>query len=373
MGNYVLMNKNNAVATCSLTDNGIKIESIANQDLMPIGIVESNQKSVDEQITLWNGNRCIPFGRPNYKSLMEQFQIQQASDWIAKSYMCSLTDCYWFKPEGSDKAWEDVNFRENGFSSDLYKALFYGNSDTQINNLNSPDITTDGAEPKMWIEKGDGFYLLKHYSGSMPLTVCNEYIVSNLFNKLGIQCVEYCLVEVNGMVCCESKCFIDSNTEEFVTAEDLMKQYGYTMQNVDALMTRIGFEQEFSKMIIGDYLVGNVDRHSRNFGIIVDSDTKEIKRFAPLFDHGESYMCVDIDNLMYIVGETTFGQAINGVDVKYLREINDMQEKDVVDILNSIPYIDYDTKNEMFCELFRRMEHINELIIEKEIDHGRDY
>ena len=106
-----------------------------------------------------------------------------------------------------------------------------------INNFNSPDIVTDGAEPKMWIEKSDGFYLLKHHSDEKPTTVCNEYIASKIFEKLGVDYVDYQIVEYDGKVCCESKCFVDLNEEEFVPAADLMKHYGYTLKNIDQLMT----------------------------------------------------------------------------------------------------------------------------------------
>jgi hypothetical protein len=37
-----------------------------------------------------------------------------------------------------------------------------------------------------------------------------------------------------------------------------------------------------------DYLVKNCDRHFGNIGVIIDPDTMQIKRLAPLFDHGFS-------------------------------------------------------------------------------------
>jgi hypothetical protein len=374
MNDYILMHKNDQVAIVELNNNGIKVNDISRQDLMPFGVVETDNCDIHEQLTAWNGNRCIPIGRPNYKSITEKYNINKTTDWIAKSYMCSLTDCYWFKSSDSIATWEDVNFHQNGFSSNLYRALFFNDDGTIINNFNSPDITTDGAEPKMWAEKDDGFYLLKHSIGKKPITVCKEYIASKLFEKLGVNCVDYKIAQVDDFICCESKCFVESDNEEFVTADDLMRDYGYTMQNVGDLMYKLGFEKEFNEMIVCDYLSGNSDRHSRNFGVLIDSDTRQIKSFAPLFDHGETYMFENIDSLDYYVGETTFGKAIETVSSKYLSIVGNINEADVANILNSVPYMYQSTRDEMFNEFFRRVDHINNLILKQEIDgHGRSF
>lgn len=372
MNDYILMHKNKEVAQVKLSDRGIKVTGVLKSDFMPIGMSNNQDKTIDEQMNVWNGNRCIPLGRPNYQSFMKEMNIEQASDWIAKSYMCALTDCYWFKPADSNVTWKDVNFRDNGFSSNLYKHLFYGQNNEAINTLNSPDITTDGAEPKMWVERNSDFYLLKHYSSAMPNTVCNEFLISKIFSKLDIDCVDYNLIEIDGKICCESKCFITSNNEEFITAEDLMKHYGFTMRDVGKLMCNLGFEKEFNKMVLGDYLSGNVDRHSRNFGILIDSDTRNIKQFAPLFDHGESYIYANMDNMMYIVGETTFGKAIENVDVDVLKLIDNVDEKDITEILDQIPYISFEDKCEIFDEFFRRADHIHDIIREKELEYEQD-
>lgn len=37
-------------------------------------------------------------------------------------------------------------------------------------------------------------------------------------------------------------------------------------------------------MVVLDYITMNVDRHSGNFGCLIDNNTLEIKRMAPIFD-----------------------------------------------------------------------------------------
>ena len=51
-----------------------------------------------------------------------------------------------------------------------------------------------------------------------------------------------------------------------------------------------GFQKEIDNMIGFDYLIRNIDRHEKNFGIIRHPDSLEIKSFAPIFDNGTSLL-----------------------------------------------------------------------------------
>jgi hypothetical protein len=53
------------------------------------------------------------------------------------------------------------------------------------------------------------------------------------------------------------------------------------------------------EMIAIDYLIGNTDRHTGNFGIIRDADTLQWLKIAPIFDSGNSlfYNERDADNI----------------------------------------------------------------------------
>lgn len=258
MKNYLLMHKNDVVAIINIQPNGLHLNKMINSNLMPIGIMNLSVHA-DYNLTSWNDKRCIPSGRPNYKSLTNTVGIGDQQDWIARSHMCSLTDCYWFKDEGDSTTWEDVNFHKNGFSSNLYRVLFYSDFGTRINNLNSPDITTDGCLPKMWIERDGAFYLVKDSQGQRPMESYCEWFASKLFQKIGVDCVDYNIEMFNNRDCCVSKCFIQSDSEEFVPMHDLLMEYDCTMKNVVKLMRELGFEDEIEKMIVCDYLIGNTD------------------------------------------------------------------------------------------------------------------
>ena len=44
-------------------------------------------------------------------------------------------------------------------------------------------------------------------------------------------------------------------------------------------------------MLVVDYLMANFDRHWNNFGVLIDSESREWLRAAPVFDTGEALWC----------------------------------------------------------------------------------
>ena len=63
----------------------------------------------------------------------------------------SLTDCYWFRPDGMESlTWKDVNYHDNGFSEDLAAVMIHG-ADGPVVDFRLPDLTTDGALQKGWV------------------------------------------------------------------------------------------------------------------------------------------------------------------------------------------------------------------------------
>ena len=71
-------------------------------------------------------------------------------------------------------------------------------------------------------------------------------------------------------------------------------------QLVKAVYMRFGvseeaFDYEMSRMLKLDFLMMNIDRHLKNFGVLVNYDTKDVM-IAPIFDNGLS-LGVGIDNV----------------------------------------------------------------------------
>ena len=49
--------------------------------------------------------------------------------------------------------------------------------------------------------------------------------------------------------------------------------------------------ENVKQMFILDYLIMNIDRHMKNFGVIRNVDTLEWISTTPIFDNGESMQC----------------------------------------------------------------------------------
>lgn len=75
-------------------------------------------------------------------------------------------------------------------------------------------------------------------------------------------------------------------TERFQLVKDVYMRFGVSEE---------AFDYEMSRMLKLDFLMMNIDRHLKNFGVLVNYDTKCVM-IAPIFDNGLS-LGVGIDNV----------------------------------------------------------------------------
>ena len=356
MNKFLLMHKDREIALVELTANGtLYAPQIINPFYLPYGAKNSNNCDIHNLLTLWLEYRCSLSGRSNYFEIWDKLGISSHAEMIQFSHMCSVTDCYWFKLIDENIQWEDVSFHRNGFSSNLNDRLFYGR-DVVINNYNSPDITTDGALPKTWRRESDGkFALLKGYDKS-SIESCYEVIADAVFTELGIDHVPYRLDISEGIVSSACDCIIESDAEELVPAENLMRDYDCVGQpNFLPILRDMGFDNEINMMILGDCVIGNLDRHARNYGVIIDSETQQIKRFSPLFDQGGCYLSSNHGFLVYPPTGVTFNKTIPLLSKRILRKVEDIDMKKIADVIMELPLED-GHKNDIVDCLIRRIE-----------------
>lgn len=377
MNKFVFMHKNTPVANISIQkdENGngyLHVESIINRNELPYGLKNENLERMSISMTWWNNSRCIPMGRPNYDKLLDSLGVANTSEIVPYSYMCSLTDCYWFKQSGSHISWEDVNFRDNGFASNLYKHLFYNYSGEPVNNLNSPDITTDGAIPKMWIEKDGEFYLVKSSLGKVPMDVYNEIIANEILKQMEIPHVEYFIGEFDNIKASVCPCFIKSDTYEFVQAENLVSDGYYNTPN-DYLnaMREFGFKSDIDAMILIDMIIGNVDRHARNYGQIIDTNTQGIICAAPIFDNGGCDLLHDVSRTKYKPTGLTFAETLKTLSEETLSLSNKIDLECLGKFIDSFQ-IDEQNKIRIKENLNNRISHIIELSRGIDYDFDRE-
>jgi hypothetical protein len=152
--NYELMHKNKEVAvlTLDIADGQIFVSDftvIADQEHLPVGILFSSDSGDMNRVRMqrWLTQRGIPKGRLGHRGKLgflyyvQDFILPHPDIFLLDSMGLSLSDTYWLRPTGTDIAWKDVNFFENGFSEDLGDVLLGKRKYVKKRKYVSPDAT----------------------------------------------------------------------------------------------------------------------------------------------------------------------------------------------------------------------------------------
>ena len=171
------------------------------------------------------------------------------------------------------------------------KITLNGDDTVTIENWNIPELTTNGVLPKRWFQGKNGeFYLLKAGTPPDHKEVYNEAFAAQVASLFEMDVVPYAIYHDNDTNQDYSVCpsFIHNDNEEFVTLEQIRISLGGSHQMALDWLYENGFGEAVDLMRGFDYLIKNRDRHFGNIGVIIDPNTMQIKRLAPLFDHGFS-------------------------------------------------------------------------------------
>ncbi len=286
---YTLMNRNHAVFDF-VYDDGRKRVSIERvregAAWAPLGAGLAGRKPNGEDFAAWLRRRYMPPLRPEAARLMRAAGVSSTDALMFGSLGLNLSDQYWFKLEGVDLDWHDVNFFENGYER------------TADGPFRTPDSSTPGALEKRW-ERIDGIdCLIKGSSGSDEREPYNEVLATRLFRRLleEGEYVPYEMVERDGRTCSSCPTFVTAQTE-FVPAADVAVGAGITegrdfYRGYAAFCEGKGIEDVrtgLSKMIVCDHVMANFDRHRGNFGLVRTVETLDGWRMAPLFDNGAGF------------------------------------------------------------------------------------
>ena len=237
----------------------------------------------------WCEARILPLDREYAKNILNYFGFtQETSDAerakIGIATRClSLNDCYWLKNENEKLTWKDVNLFTNSLQDVVFEIALFGKTPTVTNSeLIPPDVSTDGQAAKAWLRAGDGFYLLK---GDKNDSVTKETEASQILTKLGIWNAGYIKSEFKGEPVSKCKCFTDENTN-FVRAKWFAI---WCMNHDESIADYIALNQEqFDRMNLADFLVGNMDEHSMNWGFLYDNNMN-ILSLNPLMDYDHAF------------------------------------------------------------------------------------
>ena len=142
------------------------------------------------------------------------------------------------------------------------------------------------------------------YSSQIARIICRdavEYSVEKYHNKIASKCKLF-TSEQEGYVP------ITKFFGKLVSVKEILEKFEHH-----------GCEDDFRRMIVLDALILNTDRHMGNYGFMVDNDTMQIKRMAPMFDHNKALLPYaeqeDFENLdLYLASRPTqIGEDFNEI------------------------------------------------------------
>lgn len=226
-------------------------------------------------------------------------------DYIDVSLGLSLNDSFWIIPADKEYKWSEYNLYDNKFDEALKLVTFKGESYKITGLTTSPEYTTNGMLKKCWHRENNKIYLLKgstpQYANGGKDSFC-EYYMSQIAKILGLDCVEYDLKEFHNEIVSSCKLFTSEKegycpVYYFMDKKSLDKNKGELIEVVEKIFTK----DKLDDILFFDALIYNADRHLSNFGMIINNDTLEILRPAPIFDNGFSMinylMESELDNI----------------------------------------------------------------------------
>ena len=278
----------------------------------PLMATDPSGNITRDRLSSWFKNRGIPDFRPDAADRLRAVGYPSAASLMASGFGASLSDQYWIRPAGSASTWRDVNCFENDFSEELGELLLphdassvpsliekiRGNADLLAS---SPDAALNGNLPKRWtIEGGQRMLVKSGRSSGRVQEPFNEKIASVLCSRL-LDEGDYVAYELEdgGFMKWTSRCKpMTDQVTEFVPAWALLcsskrpSDLGLHDFYVSACAAHgLDVRENVEKMLTIDYLMANFDRHWNNFGVLIDSESREWLRAAPVFDNSVTLWC----------------------------------------------------------------------------------
>ena len=338
-----LMNKNTKIELIeynTILDGIDKIYEIYDIKYAPLSIENASKdksKNLLKELNNWFKGRGIPSWRKDIENLLERLEVSSTDELLNKAFALSLSDQYWIKEEESGIEWKNINFFENDFKYKGYLSASLSTDSKERPDLHSPNNTTDGMLQKAWIiENGDRILVKGTYEASRQEPI-NEWLASNICNRLGFKYCSYEIDVIDGKLVSKCKNFISSD-EEIITAHDIFNSHSKSnnvsdyehyvqileKQNVPEARKNV------EDMFIVDFLVMNIDRHLKNFGVIRNVNTLKFERTTPIFDTGESMNCNKLtQEINFHDGTGKFFSNTNKRFSQYLEIVKDLKRIDM--------------------------------------------
>lgn len=266
----------------------------------------------DDVMHGWTESRTMNIGKTNAKKILNGFRIKQTNPYIIAKlfHFSSLSDCYWMKEADEPVNFDDVNLFRNSFEQAVTATALLGTNTIfpKIDlKIHTPELTVQGMAAKAWIREEDGLYLYKVGK--------KELAASRILDLLQIPHVTYKKANDKKLGELADQSHIDKirNADEeivkckIITSEkiSILPWEDFQMYCAYHDIDDFGYLKQYEShayysMQIADYLLGNEDRHSANFGFFMDNETGKLLHLYPLMDHDHAF-----SNEEYIPSQTS--------------------------------------------------------------------
>ena len=248
----------------------------------------------------WCASRVLTLDRKYAKEIMNSIGASQAATdkdraKIAISYHgLSLTDVYWIRAKEEKIRFSDISLYRHSLSDAFSDVSLRGRQLTAQNaELLNPqdvagDVGTSGVVPKAWVRRNGNFCLLK--DGDIR-DVNAELLASKIIDCFDVSHVSYHMEEYEGtpVSCCE---IITDETHSIVPFEHYETWCVNQGEDAkDSIRKLDGYG--YGMMNVVDYLIGNIDRHWGNWGLLVDNTTNQPISLHPLMDFNKAFLSYD--------------------------------------------------------------------------------
>lgn len=261
-----VMSGDKAVAT--VKDGAL---TILNDALVPLYLKRT------ENVKGWLASRAIDGHRTNSRLLKRALRLHTADDaQVALTVNgATITDRYWFRPQGTESCYEDIRFQENYFDSLALRGDPDGFSRKPSR---TPELTNTGSYEKCW-RLIDGQWWM--YKSGTEKEFFSELFICRLGEKLGLPMAHYEMDD--GYI--RTRDFTGGRVN-FEPASSLMDDnddYSDCFERIFAISA--GLAAQYLQLIWFDTICFNMDRHTGNFGFLRDMETGEILSMAPNYDN----------------------------------------------------------------------------------------
>ena len=303
---YVLMHKDIPVFSAEYNPDEtafVRILKIHAFDHVPYSAREENGIDL-KRLNRWFVWRGITGYRVGLNRLLDLLDTDSPKKLLNEYYALSVSDHYWLKEESDPVTYGKISFFTHAYDEDGFgKAMFsLGSCHVEESALKTPNNTLAGYQKKAWFRRGEDLYLYKGGTFPVQLEPVHEKLASEIAKRLGIEAVEYTTSVYENQIVSVCKNMLDDShdllpSDQVLSLKEPQKDRFEYYAYLDILKEK-GIEnpgRAMDDLIVLDFIMMNTDRHYQNLGVIINCETMEWERMAPVFDTGTGLGCLRSD------------------------------------------------------------------------------